>query len=277
MKKLALALVCLFSVAFFASCDPDEPIIEHPEPLIAIINSPGYITGTIDAPQLIEFDIDDTDYHYGFHVESNPETKKALATLEVNYVQVFEGETYTYDSIIDLSGLTSYDFDEAIYADDAKEIFYECTITATVKDVDGLTNTANISFKMNAEIYLEPTAFTWVRVGGTPGEGLAELGLKWEKNQKDVYAVIEPVEGATLYSVPAEKWNEITTEAELAALFSDGGAAPIKDYRGVSCTVPATYDDVIATYYEGFYYLIHITKGTIDQRTYVFTIEGEWK
>ena len=40
MKKLALALVCLVSVAFFASCDPT---VEHPEPTIALLTGEGYI------------------------------------------------------------------------------------------------------------------------------------------------------------------------------------------------------------------------------------------
>ena len=40
MKKLALALVCLVSVAFFASCDPE---ITNPEPTIAVITGENYV------------------------------------------------------------------------------------------------------------------------------------------------------------------------------------------------------------------------------------------
>ena len=65
MKKLALALVCLVSVAFFASCDPTT---DQPEPSIAILSGLEYVNGTVDNPQIIPMD-DNVDWKFGFHVE----------------------------------------------------------------------------------------------------------------------------------------------------------------------------------------------------------------
>ena len=263
MKKLALALVCLVSVAFFASCDPE--VIENPEPSIAILAEEGYLTDGL----VIDMN---TEYPYGFVTASNPLTMKNLTRLVV----VCGGETLCDTAI---SG-TEFTYRGSIYFtnQDSRDLF-DAEIIATVYDEAGKTNSASIKVQVDEESELEATPFIWKREGSNPGEGLAELGLKWTKNAKDeVFAVIEPVEGATLYSVPSEKWDEITTESELDALFSEGGIAqPIKDYRGVSAWASHEYDDVIATYYEGFYYLIHITKGTVSTKGTNITIEGEWK
>lgn len=267
MKKLFMALVCLVSVAFFASCDPD-PVITNPEPAISVLETEGYIQNG----DVIDLDVD---FLYGFRCASNAETQEELARLVIICSsEAFESDVLLCDTAI--SG-TEFVYEGSLYIE-AKEIIGEAEIIATVTDAAGKFNKASIKFSINYDDSLVAVPFQWVRANGADGTGLAELGLKWEKNLKDVYAVIEPVEGAVLYSVPAEKWDEITTEAELDALFSDGGAAEaIKDYRGVSCTASHTYNDVIATWYEGYYYLIHVTKCTVAERGWYFTIEGEWK
>lgn len=260
-----MALVCLVSVAFFASCDP-KPVIEHPEPAISVLETEGFIQNG-DVLEL------NTVYNFGFRCTSNAETQADLARLVIT---VDDG--IWCDSVI--SGTEFVYSDELIWElPEEKEIIGSSEIIATVTDVDGKTNKAIIKVDINQEDNLVSTPFTWVRANGADGVGLDEVGLKWTRNvDREVFAVIEPVDGATLYSIPSEKWDEVTTEAELAALFSDGGVATaIKDYRGVSCAASHTYDDVIATYYEGYYYLIHITKCTVEQRAWVFTIEGEWK
>ena len=263
MKKLAMALVCLVSVAFFASCDPTTPIVQNPEPAISVLETEGFIQNG-DVLELNQV------YDFGFRCASNAETQVELAKLVITI-----DDAVWCDSVI--SG-TEFVYSDQIYYEDNKEIIGYSEIIATVTDADGKTNKAIIKVDINKEDNLESVPFTWTRNGSNPGEGLAELGLKWEKNLKDeVFAVIEPVEGATLYSVPSEKWNEVTTEAELAALFSDGGSASIiRDYRGVSAWASHEYNDVIATFYEGYYYLIHITKGTVNKGTDI-VIEGEWK
>jgi len=275
MKKLALALVCLVSVAFFSSCDPEE--ILSTEPTIAVMTGDGFITGTVENPQTIS-SADGIDWAYGFHVESNVNTKKELSNLKVTYTLNSEGGILSFDTIIDLTGKTSYDFSEKIF--ESKEIMLDLTVTAVVTDVDNQSNTAALAFKVDVPpMELEPVPFVWTREGSNEAEGLDFLGLKWTKNAKEVFAVIEPVEGAILYGFDDPTiWDKVTTDVELDALFSDGGAAQvIRDYRGVSAWASHEYDDVIATYYEGFYYLIHVTKGTVSTKGTNITIEGEWK
>ena len=73
MKKLALALVCFVSVAFFASCT--EPVA-NPEPSIAVMTGDNYIYDgqTIDLYQ---------EYNLGFRVASNSQTLKELASFSL--------------------------------------------------------------------------------------------------------------------------------------------------------------------------------------------------
>ena len=75
MKKLALALVCLVSVAFFASCDPT---IQNPEPVISIVAEEGFLT---DAQEnVLDMDVA---YPYGFMATSNTQTLKELSRMVI--------------------------------------------------------------------------------------------------------------------------------------------------------------------------------------------------
>ena len=273
MRKLALALVCLVSVAFFASCD--DPI-ENPEPTIYIITGADYITGTIDNPQVIDFE-DPTMWKYGFHVESNPETKQELASLKVHYVMPDEEGTSTYDTIVDLTGMTSYDFVESVY-EEAKDIIYALEITATVTDAAGETKTANIAFKIDWEGTLEPETFLWNRHGAADATGLEQFGLKWTRNGAKVdYAIIEPMEGAMLYTFQPEVWDETETIFQKYALFGEMPVA-VASFKGVSAWASSDYDFVIGSYYEDEYYLIHITHAEVSSfKGTDITITGEWK
>lgn len=265
MKKLALALVCLFSVAFFASCDPED--IENPEPTIAILAEEGYL---VDG-SVIDMNVE---YPYGFVAASNPLTMKNLTRLVVVC-----GETTLCDTAI--SG-TEFTYRGSIYFtnEDSRDL-YDAEIIATVYDEAGKTNSASLKLQIDEESELEASPFQWIRANGADGTGLADFGLQWTKNVSSRFAaVIEPIPGerVTMYSVPAEKWDEVTTESQLEALFSDGGVAEvIQDYRGISVDATQEYDVVLATLYNGVYYLLHITKCTVEQRYYVFTIDGEWK
>ena len=248
MKKLALALVCLVSVAFFASCDPT---VENPEPSIAINASEGYLQNE----QVIEIG---TEYLYGFIASSNAETQKELANLVITC-----GETTLCDTAI--SG-TSFSYDGYISFEESKEIIGSAEIIATVKDVAGETNTATIKVDINKEDTLEEADFEWYRLGNTQ-TGLEEFGLIWEKNQKETHAQIKPLEGVKLYLFDSSKWEEVTTATEKAALFSHAieQQIPATVYNNVSTTAAGTYDDVIGTVTtDGEYHLIHVTSCVID-------------
>ena len=68
MKKLALALVCLVSVAFFASCTPEG------DPTIQVLNEEGYV----QSGDVVDVN---TDFNFGFVMASNAQTGKELTSL----------------------------------------------------------------------------------------------------------------------------------------------------------------------------------------------------
>lgn len=265
MKKLALALVCLVSVAFFASCDPEE-IIENPEPSIAVIAEEGYLYDG----QVIDLGVE---YPYGFRVASNPETGKELARLVI-----VSGETTLCDSVI--SG-TEFTYEGWIYfsMNDERDIIGSAEIIATVTDVAGKTNQAMIKVDLNEENALETTAFSWRRYNGQAGTGLEAYGLQWTSNvSREFFAVIKPVEGALLYEFTnTELWDETTTATQKAALFSELSADDnIASFNKV--TIGNTEPDfLLGTIYNGNTYLIHITKTTAVDRAWEYTIQGEVK
>lgn len=250
MKKLALALVCLVSVAFFASCtDP----VENPEPSIAILAEEGYVTdGAI-------INLDET-VNFGFVLASNPETNKELKSLLVTV----DDEEWD-NGLIELTG-TSYTYTSSIKYSISKEIIGESVIKAIVTDVDGETATATITLSINQEDNLEVADFQWVRHGGVVATGLAEYGLIWESNVKDIFAVIKPMEGVTLYQFEPAQWAQINTNSEKAAAFAAAAeGVSIADFRGVSCLANHDYDYVIGTVLEnGETHLMHITRGEVS-------------
>ncbi len=263
MKKLALALVCLISVAFFASCTPEG------QPTISVLPGEEYVHDgdMINVNQ--EFNI-------GFVMSSSIETSSELASLTV----VIDDETF---EVVDLEG-TEYTYERtvALNYEETRDDMTNLVITATVTDVLGqsasVTMTLVIDETQAQELVAE--SFEWNRHGGDAATGnLADLGLAWNSNAKEVFAVITAVEGAELYEIPAEKWAEVTTNAEKAALFGEGGVAtPVRNYTGVSAFASNTYNDVIATLYNGEYHLIHITEGIVSTfKGTDVTIKGEFK
>lgn len=289
LSKIAAIAVLLTAVAFSAaSCSKDNdsgndivfpsnhstsdttnnpvtpPINPIGKPTISVLNEEGYV-------QDGDIVISGEEFNFGFVMASSAETGAALATLVVT-VNGEELET------VNLTG-TEYTYTRtlAVTFDEETRELPTITIAATVTDVRGKTNIATITLSIEQELVIDN--FEWKRDGSNPGTGLESFGLKWESNQKEVYAVITPVEGAELFEIPSEKWAEVTTTTEKAALFGENGVAlPIRDYRGVSVFYSNTYDDVIATLYNGEYYLIHVTEAEVSFDNVIHvTITGEWK
>lgn len=261
MKKLALALVCLVSVAFFASCDPT---IENPEPSIAVMTGEGFLTNG----QLIEYGMD---YHFGFVAASNPETGKELSKLVITINdQPFADTT--------ISG-TEFKYDEWINFT-AKDDVSKVDIKAVVTDVAGEKATATLT--VNIQEKLEVSKFEWKRTGGAAGVGLADFGLQWTTNEREIYAVITALSNAKLLLLQPEDWTKVNTESEKAAFFSDHSIADANaQFKAVSCTAGnKDYDLVIGTVYNNEYRLIHVTHSTAQKINNVgteVTITGEWK
>ncbi len=259
MKKFALALVCLASVAFFASCKQEG------QPTIQVLNEDGYVQNGAVVNVNEEFD-------FGFVMASSPVTNKALASLiikiddEAPDTVALSGTEFTY------KGTLKYEF--------TREIVGNSVITATVIDAAGETATASIELSINNPAQpLVSRPFEWKRLGHTQS-GLEEFGLVWEQNSKVTHAQIKPLTGVTLYSFESNKWGETTTDIDKAALFSDG-AQTISVYNNVSTSASGEYNDVIGTKMaDGTLHLILVKEckiGVFQPQGTPITISGEAK
>ena len=258
MKKLALALVCLVSVAFFASCT--KPV-ENPEPSIAIMTGDNYVYDgqTIDLYQ---------SYLIGFRVASNSQTSKDLASFRLE-TKIYEGTEESrptvYDTTYTISG-SEYVFEEEVYFEiDAKDLVGKVEYIATVTDVDGKYNSDTVTLNLNlAAQPLTAVDFEWYRLGNTQ-EGLAQYGLYWDRNARSPYAEIKPLDNVQLYKWTADCtnngiWESTVTDQQKASLFSEG-AMTMTMYKKVDVNLAnGTYDDVIGTRMpDGTLHLIHVT------------------
>lgn len=267
MKKLALALVCLVSVAFFASCtDP----VENPEPSIAILAGEGYVTdGAI-------VNLNET-VNFGFILASNLETNKELKSLVITI------DDAEFDNV-ELTG-TSYTYtSELVYSMEEREIIGESVIKAIVTDVEGETATATITLSINepsAPLFVTP--INWVRRGANVTEGAAQLealGLTWAGSYKEIFATFKPIEGYNLYKIDAN-WEEILTVADKAALFATAMETmhPMESFREITTAHSSDYDAIIGTIKDGEMHLMHITHCAVETGNYgtQLTITGEAK
>ena len=282
MKKLALALVCCVSVAFFASC---TKTVEHPEPSIAVISGDNYVSGTVQEPTIIDAnDANALNLMWGFHVEANAETKKDLASLKLTYEMTDAEGTDVFDTLIDLTGKTSYDFSEYIFSQDKRNIIFEASIKAVVTDADNQTNTAAIAFKVDlAEQPLFGKTIEWVRKGTNVlnADEMAEYGLQWTGSYKEVFATLKPLDNAIMFVCNGDDYATITTDVEKLAYFTDllENGNTVESYRNITTNNSANYNDMLAIANGEDYYLIHITRAEIETGSYgtQITIKGEAK
>ena len=285
MKKLALALVCMFSVAFFASC---TKTIEHPEPSIAVMTGEHFVTGTVDNPTIIDFDDENAEnYKYGFHVESNAETKKELASLIVTWEWTdSDGNVDSFCDTIDLTGKTSYDYSDYIFEQEKATItLYDMTVKAVVTDVDNQSNTATIAYKIQMEeVALISHTIEWVRRGQNvlSADEMAQYGLQWTGSYKDVMATIEPLnDDVILYLCDGDDFDDIVYMSDKNTYFSNLAETtePIQKYRNITTNHDDDYNDMLAVVYGEDLFLIHITYADIETGTYgtQITITGAAK
>ena len=276
MKKLALALVCLVSVAFFASCN--EPVA-NPEPSIAVMTGENYIYDgqTIDLYK---------DYNLGFRVASNSQTQKELASFRLE-TKSYNGTTEDVrpevigDTTITISG-TEFVYETIERFELAKSgIIGKVEYVATVFDKDNNMNTTTVTVNLNqAEDLLPEADFEWFRQGNEQ-RGLEEYGLYWERNAKSPFAEIKPLPGVILYKFEdSNVWNEVMFPSQKTAVFSDG-AVTAAMYNNVDVNQNNTYNDVIGTRMaDGTYHLIRVEMcriGTYTPQGTPITIFGKSK
>lgn len=272
MKKLALALMCLASVAFLASCDP---VVDNPEPSIQIYAEDGYVQDG----DVIDY-VGDTIYvNFGFVMASNTQTNKKLASLVVTVDDAAWANK-------DLTGETAFTYkDQIAYAFTRDQIIGSSNISAVVTDEAGNSKTATIAISFNQPAQdLFVRTFEWYRLNNTI-TGLEEFGLEWKGNYpKDNYAKLIPMEGVKLFIFESNDWEEVKTDLDKAAFFSAAAETQTtaEEYWNVNVTQgDMVYDDVIGTIMpDGVCHLIHVTNSHSEyiapQGTAV-TINGEAK
>jgi hypothetical protein len=292
MKKLALALVCFASVAFFASC---TKTVEHPEPSIAVKTGEYFITGSEDQPTVIDLDDESAiSYKYGFKVDANTETKKELKnmviTMDVTYFEEDGQEQEIYYDTIDLTGKTTYDFEDYLFDQERNEILVmEGTIKAVVTDVDNQTNIATVAFRCKVEDTPEPLigrTIECIRKGanlqGNTESEMAAMGLKWTISYKDVFATIEPLnDDVVMYLCDGDDFDDVEFLSQKYEYFANlaENEEPIEKYRNIKTEYGAEYNDMLAVVYGEEYYLILIEDAEIETGSYgtQITINGAAK
>lgn len=211
-------------------------------------------------------------------------------------------EYYTINLKEAVQGIESYCFDTVLYTKDEKkqqDVFdfklndfngpyismlpmlaqYVSSITITVNCTEtNATVTLPIKFINNEDLTESP--MQWKREGGNDATGLEQFGLQWTSNMKEVFCVIRPVEGAKLVVFPegvGAAAYQLTNSAELATYIDAIPAA--EDFRGVSATRSNDYDLYIGSVYNGQYFIMHITKGTVETANAgtTITIDGAYK
>ena len=267
MKKLALALVCLFSVAFFASCTQEG------QPTIQVYNEEGYVQDgdNVNANEEISF---------GFVVASSAVTNSELATL---VVKVDDTEWAN----LDLTGYTEYTYTDVVTYETREEILGSSVITAVVTDAAGQTATATITLTVieNDQPMLSNT-FNWVRRGLNleSAEEMAAVGLTWPYNQKEAFVHIKPLDGCSMYIIEdGNEFDEIETVGQkdsfFANLIESGTTADV--YKEISAWSSQNYNTMLAVIdAEGEYHLVRFNRATVESAGSaggLFTLYGDLK
>lgn len=155
-------------------------------------------------------------------------------------------------------GLTTYTFSVIDEAGRRRDVTF---------DVEVMSSTTELS---------QPIAFEWSRVGGNPGIGLDQFGLKWTSNSA-TSAIVTLNEATKLVQLQNSTWVDIDTVEDLANAIED--ATAIDQYTGVSVEQSGTYNDVLGVRFDGDYYILNIQEAAVtstSEGTSV-VINGEYK
>jgi len=104
----------------------------------------------------------------------------------------------------------------------------------TVRDRDGLSASRTINVTVEESSTTTPLSdaqdFTWQRVGGSAGTGLAQFGLAWTSNTSTSAVIKKDADKLVILSTA--DWTNITTKEDLMAAI-DGGT-DTDEYTGVT-------------------------------------------
>lgn len=263
MKKLVLALVCLVSVAFFASCEK-----EAGNPTINFVQGEGYISSddTIAAG---------TEFMLGIQAKSNETTQELLTDCRI---LIISNEETLFDTLVSNINQNQYNFDGQVAL---PEGIY--TISATVRNTAG--NSAECRMTITSVTFdtpIEAHDFEWFRWGNHEQHGLEEFGLYWDRNRN---AIILPTEGTTLFTgFTKEQWDAVNTQNEKAAFILEALENPqyaATEYTGISTNGSGPVGDVILTLTaDGNSHLIYIDRiqfGEYGTYGYPMTVTGQAK
>lgn len=251
MKNFKIVMILVAAVAMFCSCggDPEAPVValtdstSATETTFDLANPSLTVTlglATSDEKGLKSIELTRTSY------DANGESLGKPVEFPIPAAD-YEGMTDYSGAVLDT--LTKTD------VEGATKVVYEVVVTNKKDAQAKATYTVNVvapSFTMN-----EGT-FEWFRQGNTK-TGFDQFGLQFENATKSIMANIKPLTDAKLYILePAD--YAITNINDLNAKLT----AEATVYRNIitdnSGTV--TYDDVIATVYNGKTHLLHITSAT---------------
>ncbi len=265
MKKLALALVCLFSLAFFASCTQEG------NPTIQVLNEEGYVQNG-DIVNLGD------EVNFGFVMSSAIETGSPLASL---VIKIDDNDPDT----ITLTG-TSFSYKGTLIYGLEKEIVGESTIIATVYDARGAFATTSLTFQLNQDAQpLIGKTVEWIRKGanliGDTETEMAGYGLQWTGSYKEVFATLKPVDGAKMFVCNGDDFATITTDAEKVAYFINlvETGEEVDSYRKITTNHSDDYNDMLAIVNGEETWVVLISHAEIETGSFgtQITIKGEAK
>ena len=255
MKRINILFTTLIiaTLGVFTSCEDESylaPQISFTNGVTEAELDPGVSSYTITGTITAEAGLDEVKL---FAVDDFGETQIGDAIVSFNAGSpVTEGADGVYDFVFDIENIEG-----------------DITVEVQATDTENQTTSRNFEIMADASVMLtDPIDDTWSREGGDAGTGVDMFGLQWVNNLKaDVNAVIAKEDAEKFVQLNESDWNDIQTYDELVAAVDN--ADDMSDYRGVSAEVDATYNDVLATKYNGEYYLILVQSAdvTVDDVT----------
>lgn len=243
MKKvnLLLLLSMLSFGVFFTSCSKDDPNA----PTVSFKEGSTADGATIDVGAVATYEV---------VVEADEDDELKSVQVIVENVTVLDTTasggsfTFTYE-----------------YAGTMAKTGILITFKAVAKDGGEGSANRTLNVKEATTALSAETDATWERDGGAAATGLSMFGLEWTKNTS-TGAKIVPMTGTTLVQLADDAWSTISTQEGLMDAVDNATALTI--YEGVAVDAAKTdYTDVIATKYNGVYYMIKIVSSSLGKNS----------